>query len=260
MNVCLVSDLHADRSDLDTTGWPKADVLLIAGDTANCPEVAAQVINDLSHQYPRTLVVDGNHEHYDNASRALSLRQTRDLLRNSLLPSVTLLSDHPTVKIGDHYFVGANGWYSADSNGEPSYNRARYFSDDIGLNDNRRIGFAQLGLDSPWGQAWDDAQHISTEMMRILFHDPVAKFVVLTHTAPHREMVSWEAANISSNPFFINGYMTPIMENFAEWITLWHHGHTHHRNLKRLAGTTVVANPRGRPPENPNWEPVVLDL
>jgi predicted phosphodiesterase len=91
MKICVLSDLHVD-SGSDPFPLPEADVLIVAGDTANNPQTAMTVINQLSRHFKHTIVVDGNHEHYSNAYDGASVSQTLFDMNALAFPDVHVLT------------------------------------------------------------------------------------------------------------------------------------------------------------------------
>jgi Icc-related predicted phosphoesterase len=264
MKICFVSDLHADIGSQPSIQWPDADVLIIAGDTANSLGEIDNFFRKNSRKwtFPDVVTVDGNHEHYSNAPQRRTVAQTNDRLAELLPQGVHFLPSMGAVKIGDYYFIGRNSWYSFDSSGDPINNRAIWRQE---MNDDKWIGFYKLDEDQNFQpQPWELAERHAFEIRQLIVDtieaDPAAMFVVVTHTAPHREMLIQRPEYLRTNPFYVNTRMEQVMTDFSERIVVWAHGHTHHRSEKTLNDVYVVANPRGYPGENRGWEPVVINL
>lgn len=265
MKICFVSDLHVDHNSgrIRWKDYP-ADLLIVAGDTSNSIGDTITTLKRASPHYPRIIVVDGNHEHYANAKQMRFVDETIERLRELAPSNVTFLNGDSVEKIGGFYFVGANGWFSVDCVGDPDANKATFYDNGKPPNDNYNIGFMETWGRSewfqrqPWERAEDDAANIRARIEETLLDDPEARFIVVTHTAPHRDMVGWSPKDMMWNAFYVNSHMTRVMEDLGEHIHVWHHGHTHYRKEKTINGIYVIANPRGRYPENPGWEPVVI--
>lgn len=271
MKICFVSDLHVDLMNQRYITWPEADLLLVAGDTANSIGDTIKFLSKVSKLgiYRDILFLDGNHEHYSNAKKSplasvRPIEQTLDRLNELKPEGSTFLPRERAVKIGKFYFIGRCGWYSLDSAGDPAHNRARWFEgvDSGGTNDNKWIGFSRLTGEQPlpWELAEQHAKEIDEIITETVEADPEARFIVATHMAPCRETLSDSVKHLLSNPFYCNLNMTSVMERHGERIEAWHHGHTHERRDRYVNGVYVIVNPRGHPGENPSWEPVVLDL
>lgn len=259
MRICLVSDLHVDIGQQPELVLPEADVLCVAGDTANSAAGVLRFLDSIKGKYEHVLFVDGNHEHYFNATLEHTVDETNSQLLNiaNEFGAVFLSARTESLKIGDLYFVGRNGWYSFDYAGDPEYNKIIWPNE---IQDNRFVGFGQIEQTQPWDLAVQHAAEINSMIAHTLADDPDARFVVMSHVAPHRQLVSQDPRFIRSNPFFVNTHFDRVLEHYGKNIEVWQYGHTHFRTEKVIDGTYCIANPRGYPSENKNWEPVVLQL
>lgn len=262
MKIALMSDLHCDIGIQPDVVFPEADVLIVAGDTANTVDGLMRFLDEAIKHYPNVLFVDGNHEHYSNASQDLTIEETLAKIVMTKPKGSVFLPSRDTIKIDDVYFVGRNGWYSCDSALDPLHNQMVWRDT---INDNKCIGFDVVLREGkvqpyPWELASQHAEEIDEIITQTVEKDPQAKFVVVTHTAPSPQTVSQDPRYLATNPFYINMRMIPVMEKWSERIIMWKHGHTHHRRQKTVFGIPVLVNPRGYPNENPRWEPVVIEL
>ncbi len=242
--------------------WDKypADVLIIAGDTANSIGQASKAINNISKHYDNIVVVPGNHEHYANSNQKRTVQDASGRFSELLNNNVSYLPNGP-VKIGDIWFVGNNGWYSFDYNGDPSHNKAVYMGKDSVMNDNHNIGFSALDQLPPWELAIREYDELNGHVKDITESDNNAKIMVVTHTAPLRQSLSEKPEHLVYNPFYANLHMSKIMDDYPNNIIGWAHGHTHYRSMKYYNnGIPIIVNPRGYQNQNTNWEPVVLDF
>lgn len=260
MKICFASDIHIDFSNQRDIEWPEADALIVAGDVANNIGEVHKFFNRLNRKkryYEHVFYVDGNHEHYANANQRRSIAETRAKIIAGLPENVTPLWDVDYARIGRFYVVGDCGWYSCDSVGEPAHNRAVWRTE---MNDATNIGFGIHEPTMPWDLAEQHAARLRVNIEKVCAIDSEARLIVVTHMAPHRLAVSSDPKHLTTNPFYVNTHMTPLMADFKERIEVWHHGHTHHRGDKMIDSVYVVANPRGYPRENPGWEPVVIEF
>lgn len=258
MKICFVSDLHCDVGSQPSIRWPEADVLVVAGDVANSIGEVEKFFRKLSRaqSYEHIVYVDGNHEHYSNAPQDRTIMQTLARLAE-LVPDVVMLPLIPHIKIGSHYFIGRNGWYSMDAAGDPVANQQRWRER---MNDNKWIGFDKLGIAMPWDRAKEDAEIVSERIRQVREADPEARFIIVTHTAPTRETLSQRPEHLLDNAFYANLHMEKVLEDHGSRIDYWVHGHTHYRQMKQFGSTTMIVNPRGYPSENPSWEPIVIEV
>jgi predicted phosphodiesterase len=259
MRVCVASDLHVDVTGQAKITWPEADLLIVAGDTGNSIGAVHRCYRRIASRenYPRALVVDGNHEHYSNAPQKRTVDDTMSRLRNHMPPGFTFLPHSRHERVGDHYFLGACGWYSFDLHGEVADNEDAW---PRLMNDDRWIGFSAIPQLGPRLRAVRDAARLAGTMDGIVVQDPEARFVLVTHTVPHRELLHKHPKFHVTNPFYVNCFMEAVARDHASRIDLWIYGHTHFRGERSVDGVRYLANPRGYPRENPTWEPVVVEL
>lgn len=260
MRLCVASDLHCDIPGQPKIIWPEADALIVAGDTANSIGEVAKCYRRIAarESFPKAFVVDGNHEHYSNAPQGRTVDETMERLRSHMPRGFQFLPHLGMEQLDHHLFaVGACGWYSFDMHGEVSDNEDAW---QRLMNDDRWIGFTKIEQIGPRLRAARDATRIARKMEEMVLEDPEARFVVVTHTVPHRELVHKHPKFHVTNPFYVNCFMESVAADHASRIALWIYGHTHFRGERVLDGVRYLANPRGYPRENPTWEPVVVEV
>lgn len=264
------SDLHIDFGG-GAVNWKKygeeADILVVAGDTANAAGTAGKYLRAIAKHFRLVLVVDGNHEHYANGNQRRTVEEARQSFRNSLPENVILLSPDPDQhklgrREGDYRFIGCNGWYSMDALGDPEENKILWKRH---MNDCRWIGFDRIAQPDPRELARRDAEHLMECLDWMAVHEPEVKAIVITHTAPCRESITWKPEDPHwdrMNSFYMNRFMEEVFDRHAERISVWTHGHTHRRRDVDYRGVRVVVNPRGYPfpPENPGWTPINVEV
>lgn len=272
MRLVVVSDLHNDFYPRDYTTWQpflkgyEDAILVIAGDTANSQKGVIHLFDywKLQEVFRSVVMIDGNHEHYNNRNKKMLMQENIKNIKEALPENVFFLDEeYPSIIIEGVTFIGVNGWYSfdVDNNNETlrDYNMCRYPDT---LQDYKYMGLAHAhywgGQPSIYQLAKKHANIVDEEVDKA-----IGKIVVITHTAPHRDMVRWTGYDQrwdDNNAFYVNAFMTDVMKKHGSKINYWVHGHTHDRNLKTLEGIDVIANPRGYPNENPNWEPIVIEI
>jgi predicted phosphodiesterase len=235
--------------------WPEAEVLIIAGDTANDFDTGLELIREASEVYPHVIMVDGNHDHWYKKTETTTIEDNiRDILPK--LPSnVQFLGHHnPSFTHNGIKFIGVNGWYSVDYSGDPGRMRRNFFTS---WSDGKYI-FSEPNQLDPWYRAKEDADLIIKELSEV---DPYTACVVVTHTVPHRDCIRSGPEWAAENNYFFNSYMEKIIESdLADRITLWVFGHTHDRMEKIRNDVVLHANPRGQRKENPNWFVTTFDI
>ena len=256
MKLCFVSDLHIDIAGQPKIVWPEADALFVAGDTSDGRIETRALIEEVARIYPRVFFVDGNHDNYSNGAETVA--DTVAFFRDLSIGNATFLGgEDEAIPFDDLYVVGRNGWYSFDSMGDPIRNREEWKT---ATNDCDAIGFDRVAQKQPWELAREHADEIRAMIERTIEADAGARFAVMTHSAPHIDMIYNDPKYMFSNPFYVNMHMAPILARYGSRIAVWQHGHTHNRRERIINGAYVIANPRGRLSENPSWEPVVIDI
>ena len=253
MQIAIASDLHIDYRS-DPVDWPEADILVLAGDTANTIDLAIPLVCEAASVYKDVVLVDGNHEHWRNNRKRITVDENLEQYAMQLPDNVHLLRrGHHSVMVQGVKFIGLNGWYTADYVGDPDNNRNYWKSE---WSDSLFSGFIPISQHYPWTRAAEDAAIIQGEIDQI--NDAMFPVVVVTHTVPHRDCVRQGAEWSFSNNFFVNSHMRDIIEgDKSRYITMWIFGHTHDRMTKRINDVDLVANPRG---ENQNWSVVTWPI
>lgn len=267
MKVAFVSDLHVDFSQPKIHwGDVRADVLVIAGDVANNIGEELKVYRRAAKFFPHVVITDGNHLHYSNANQKRTVEDTIASLAKQLPDNVHMLGHHkPRIELDGVHFVGCNGWYSFDvDGGDPIANRVRWMEE---MNDCRNIGFDKIEQMPVWDRAVADAELVHKALTEIRDEDAALTvpkpIVVLTHTAPHRDMVAWkdDLSWNRSNAFYVNSHMQKVLESpVGQQVTIWANGHTHHPKDMQVGRVYCICNPRGYPGQNPRWAPAVIPI
>jgi Icc-related predicted phosphoesterase len=287
MKVSLASDVHLEFGDLELKNNDGADVLILSGDIC-----VAKYFNNLlnggmkdtglayrfkdffqrcSDEFPVTLMVMGNHEHYDG-----DFAKSADLIKEAIvdIKNVHLL-DKETMEVGGVMFAGATLWTDMNNHDEQTlYHVGRSMNDfRIVENSNRLVhhkvpiflkdGEGQYVRDDKGNviqvreefrtrtsvfsteDAYEDHQRTIDFLSRAysgMKEDQ--KMVVLTHHAPSK---------LSTHPRYKHevlmngGYSSDLTEFITArpQIKLWTHGHTHEDFDYVVGDTRIVCNPRG---------------
>ena len=108
MKVALASDLHLEFDDIILKNEHNADVLILSGDicVAKLIDKYIPFFENCSKEFPNTVYVAGNHEHY-----GYDFKYTITDIKKSLahLPNVHML-DKETFKLDDVTFIGGSLW------------------------------------------------------------------------------------------------------------------------------------------------------
>ena len=127
MRVAIASDLHIEFGDIILDNVvAKADLLILAGDICMLKDLDKQsergdrtrnFFQRISSNFPQTLYVMGNHEHY-GGDFAKGRQRFEDFCSTHLISNIRLL-EKDTVKIDGYEFIGGTLW--TDFNDMDSY-------------------------------------------------------------------------------------------------------------------------------------------
>jgi Icc-related predicted phosphoesterase len=227
----IVSDLHLEESPLEPFA-PRADVLIIAGDTHDEPAGLNRWLRGLPAHVPIVAVL-GNHE-FDHKEFATAVAAYREAVAE--FAHVHLL-ERERVDIGGVTFLGANLWTDMRGGADaPAIARVL-----------KRFDIRGVNVDDLMA-----VHRASTEWLESAYPHDQERVVVVTHTAPSLR---------SQHPRFegspLNGFFASDLDALVKRLapTLWVHGHMHDAVDYAIGTTRVVSNPRGYPGENPTWRP-----
>lgn len=232
MKIQIASDLHLDLLQEQFPGYravepADADVLVIAGDIHH----GAAAIEAFADWPVPVIYVNGNHEAYHEHYPELIAR-----LRNTAAGSSVHYLEGDACVIGGVRFLGCCLWTD--------------------------YRFSELGQEAAMAEAekilydhrlirTDDGLFSTADALRMheasrdwlaarldeSFDGPT---VVVTHHSPHPNSVHPRFAGSPLNAAFVSD-LSPLMGKAKLWI----HGHVHDSFDYELAGTRVIANPRG---------------
>lgn len=237
MKFSLISDMHVDYPQLKTPYDLLEKTVVVAGDTANGLE-GLKFLQKLRNKGFNVVAVDGNHEHYANASQQRDVEETTARFREAF-PSLVVDAETGTP------FVCRNGWY-------PVSDHSTWYKS---MNDSRKCNLDSSEVNR---RAKRDAEII--EQVLWDWRNLQIKGIVVTHTAPCEETLNPAYDGDPSNEYYWNPFMRPLLSEFSDVILVWCHGHTHAKNEAIVDGTRVICNPRGYPGENPDWAPLTVEV
>lgn len=253
MKIAVGSDLHVEFGDIVLKNEGNADLLILAGDICvmnhlikQMPygDVARNFFNRVSAEFPQTLYVMGNHEHY-SGDFAKSKQQFYDFCENHNITNIKLL-DKESATFGGYEFIGGTLWTDFnDMDSLTMYNAEKAMNDYRGVKntDDKKVwkflpkhalrdhcdmrGYLQTCMDHYKADNRQDN-----------------KIVVITHHAPSKSSVHEKYAHDT----LMNGNFYTNMDQFIvdnPQIQLWIHGHMHDCFDYGVGGTRVLCNPRG---------------
>jgi Icc-related predicted phosphoesterase len=281
MKLYVTSDLHLEFGDLQLKNEDNVDVLILSGDICVASDIGRPDRNNFmegarsnrivdffkrcSFQFPHTIMIMGNHEHY-HGDFSKSYNCIRSMLESNMLSNVYLLEKETKI-IDDYWFIGGTLWTDFNGADLQTMKHAAW-----GMNDYRGVRHTNKGhAGSNWKFLPEDSLKDHYGMRRYIEtvidnrraqETRDKKVVVVGHHAPSR---------LSTHPRYqhdtiMNGcYSTPMDQFIMDRpeIALWTHGHTH-EDFDYMIGTTrVVCNPRGyigHESRADNWQPKLITL
>ena len=211
--------------------------VIVAGDTSN-GLLGLKFLQKLQNKGFTVFAVDGNHEHYANANKGRTTVETIDRFRSEF-PNTGIIDGVPV--------IGCNGWYNV----RDDLVWARY------QNDCRNIFWYDSEIAALKVQGHMEMDYLFLRDQLDMADEPV---IVVTHTAPCLETLNPDYEGSFTNEWYYNPLMYRLLEAYTEKILVWCHGHTHAKNEAIVSGVRVVCNPRGYPGENPDWEPLTIEV
>lgn len=254
MKVQIASDLHLEfykEATLEAARLPpapNANVLVIAGDIAR-GTTAIEAFRD----WPVPVIyVYGNHEHY-----GLDMSKNSKAIRAAAEGTAIHFLERGEAVIDGVRFLGTCLWTDYLLFGREKQAAAMQYAED-NLRDHGVIKNS-----GKWFKA-KDALHrhvLSKNWLRERLDTPFeGPTVVVTHHAPHTGSIHEKYASDLLCAAFVSD-LTPLMGNASLWI----HGHVHDSFDYHVAGTRIIANPRGYPLkrngieyENPGFDPILV--
>lgn len=241
VTIDYASDLHMDFENINE-GFFKlspARVLVIAGDAMEVKNYKSHLHfwDRVSDHWEQTLVIPGNHEHYESV-----FQETVDTMRKVLgeYSNIRVL-DNETFELDGVLFLGTTLW--------TDFNKADpvvMFNAQRQMNDHRYIRNAETG-----GRMLPE--NTLLEHRKALFWlgvqlelNSTKACVVITHHAPHVKSVE---AQYDCYTLLNYAYYTDLEKFILDHpnILHWIHGHMHSRKSYSVGDTQVHINARGYP-------------
>ena len=281
MKLYVTSDIHLEFGDLMLKNEHDVDVLILGGDICVAHDIGrpdsqsvlegarSNRIRDFflrcSFQFPHTVLIMGNHEHYHG-----DFSKSRDIIQGMLdsagIQNIYLL-DKESRTIGDYLFIGGTLWTDFNREDPLTLHAASTM-----MNDFRGVKHSAKGkAGGIWKFIPEDAlqdHYAMRDYIRTVIDNRRAqgdrsdRVIVVGHHAPSRQ---------STHPRYqtetvMNGCYSSNMEEFIldrPEIVLFTHGHTH-EDFDYMIGTTrIVCNPRGYigyERRADTWQPRLIEL
>lgn len=287
MKIAIASDVHLEFGDLNIQNTDSADVLILSGDIFVAADLGrpdphniregsrSQRVVDFfrrcSFQFPHTVYVMGNHEHY-HGDFAETAGRIRAMISESGLANVYFL-DREIRVIDDVTFIGGTLWTDMNDRDPLTLYHMTSMMNDFRVvkNSNRTVSFRTDVplLDANGNAVLDEAgkpryqAEFNTRPAKFSPEDAATefdamvgyirqitegqynrRFVVVGHHAPSRLSTHDQYKHDTT----MNGGYSSDLDEFIlsrPQIKLWTHGHTHHNFDYMIGSTRIVCNPRG---------------
>jgi len=281
MKISVASDIHLEFGDLNIRNEHNADVLLLSGDICVAADIGrpdphgfmegarSNRITDFfkrcSFQFPHTIYILGNHEHY-HGNFATSYNIIKSMLESNQLSNVHLLEKEIRV-IDGVTFIGGTLWTDMNAGDELTLYHMKSMMNDFRIIKNSGHSFAYENYSSrrptftPQDAAEDFAK-MKGYIQTVVEGNADKKFVVVGHHAPSRQSTH----EMYRDDTIMNGGYSSDMDEFIEahpQIRLWTHGHTHHPFDYQIGETRVLCNPRGyagHEARADEWQLITVDI
>lgn len=233
MQFDVVSDLHVESWKYYPYDWEnekKSDVVVIAGDIADDVDTVVRELKKACDVYKHVLYIDGNHESMKYMH--LDLEYANALIDCSMTGYTNFHNLYNRTFVYNNIaFIGACGWWDFRCLQPriPAYVAKQniQYADRI-----ERMAFKQHTI-------------LSERIQRIDDDDNINGIVVVTHTVPHRFVMSTKyPADVSMQVNYGNTQMERLTSSKLKCFI---YGHSHDSNMIKHNGVLYVNNARGRP-------------
>lgn len=248
MKLQIVSDLHIDsyaRQSHPLGHIPKtdADIVLVAGDTANSDNGMMWLQEQAQHLGVPLITVAGNHEYFGEDILHFDYKlATWDNFDTATQKGMRVLQCQ-YMDIGNVRLLGCTLWtdYQYQANTETMEVAKRF------MRDYKQI-YAGDQMFSPEISMQIHAKHRKWLRQELITAEQLGKkAIVMSHHSISPLSVSEKYATLPSNAAFVSDLSAWMFESWAP--TLWIHGHTHEAFDYRINNTRVIVNPRAYPNE-----------
>ena len=247
MKIAITSDLHLEFGDIVLKNEESADVLILGGDICVAKNLTPKIkdfFQRVSFEFPETIYIMGNHEHY-NGDYAKSGERMQDMFDSLNIRNIHLL-DRSTLHLGDFTFIGGTLWTDFNRRDPITLHAAETM-----MNDYR--GVKNTDDHASWKFLPTHALKEHTDMVnyiKVVLDNRRANnnrdrnVVVVGHHAPSFQSIAehYKHDKIMNGCFASD--LSELMLDYPE-IVLWTHGHMHDDFDYTIGSTRVVCNPRG---------------
>lgn len=257
MKIAFTSDVHLEFGPILLENTEHAEVLILAGDILVAKDIATfpdpfgitiplpkydravQFFKQVHKEFPKTLMIMGNHEHY-NGDFHLSRSTIQRFLEHIGVADKVLLVDKEVVQVADKRFYLGTMWTNFNKRNPIAMNVVQN-----SLNDYACVAYSGNGSVDYLRPEHTYQDHLAYMEGLADKLETAEELIVVSHHTPSIISVHPKYAD----QFMVNhGYYSDlsefILDNTSK-IPLWIHGHTHYRFDYKIGDTRIVSNPRG---------------
>jgi len=277
MKLYVTSDIHLEFGDCHLENRDAVDVLILGGDICVAHDIGRPDSNNLmegarshlvkdffrrvSEQFPETVFIMGNHEHY-HGDFAKTQSCLQDMLTELGLDNIHLL-EKSTWEYQDYLFIGGTLWTDFNAADALTMYHAKNIMNDFRGVRNSHVHFYKFIPE----HALEDHMRMKNYIATVIDNrraqgDRSDRVIVVGHHAPSQLSVHERWIGDET----MNGCFRSRMEEFIldrPEICLWTHGHTHEDFDYEIGPTRVVCNPRGyvgHEARVDTWRPKLIEL
>lgn len=232
MKIQYMSDLHLEMNRIYIKPEdliPSGDVLVLAGDNFYIKNIPEDYINYFSEHWKQTIIIMGNHEHYNNKE---TFYLNADTLNIDLKSNVKLINND-VFKYEDVTFICTTLWSNISPiNSYVIQNSLADFKYII-----KNCNYKRLKI--------NDFNYLHRKSLKFLIEalkKVDGKCVVITHHAPTHLVNPEEYKNSNLNEGFVVELHDLIYDSNIDY---WIYGHTHRNVDAEINGTKIITNQYG---------------
>lgn len=271
MKIAICSDVHLEFGPLTLENPGDVEVLILSGDICVAADLRVpdpyqivstrhmdhfnELMDSCSKNFPHTIMVMGNHEHYHG-----DFAKTAETIRNHLKPYQNIhFLDKETFDLGDVRFIGGTLWTDMNKENPVTLMNIKGMMNDYKgvINSNREVSYKVFESDddkptfktrpatfSPEDSVEDHKKMLDVINKTLAETPPWVSVVVVGHHAPSTASTHPRYKNqVIMNGAYSSDLSELILNN--PQIKLWTHGHTHEDFDYMIGSTRIVCNPRG---------------
>ena len=259
MKIALCSDLHLEFADIILKNDENADVLILSGDICTAVDLPyadssrGQRFRDFfkrcAFQFPHTIYVMGNHEHYNG-----DFQKSAQFIKDELAQYANVhFLDKGVKEIDETVFIGGTLWTDMNQEDPLTMQAIAGMMNDFRIVDNGKKVVQFRDSDGNThervGRLMPEDVVVEHKQMLEYIRNVVdgkfdQKFVIVGHHAPCKMSTK---PRYQDHKVMNGGYSSNLVDFMLDrpQIKVWTHGHTHDPFDYMIGSIRIVCNPRG---------------